>query len=902
MNYKTSFLWLRLHLSRLRFCIVAIIFFLVPGVTAQSNPDSSKVTDIWVVFRTHFDLGFTDLPENVFKRYREEMMDNALMLIENNEKQPKEKHFSWNVAGWPLEAQMLGPLQTPERKLRIEKAIKEGSLVADGLPFTMQTESLDIEDLVRGLGFSSAISRKYNVPLAISAKMADVPSHSWILPTSLKNAGIQFLQLGCNSASQYPRVPELFWWEGPDGSKILCNYTRFYGSGIKPPSDWPARNYLAMQMTNDNQGPPTTQEIDKLLAYAAKELPGIKIHFATLDDFAKAVLAEKLDLPIVKGDCPDTWIQGLQSNPEETKIARNVRPLETALDGLHTQMKSWGIAVAPVASKLAIAYEQSLLYGEHTWGMNAEYGSRYSYGYEWKKWIAEAAAEPLPPNGNYAALKNSDAHHPEVGSKRKWLYSYDVKRQYIRNTNEIVSSELAENLDLLAASINKQLKRLVVYNPLPWKRSGMIENPWDKGKYFYVNEVPASGYKSFSFNELNEGNVTKDESTTLSTPYFKVVFDLKKGGIISLIEKSTGRELVDQSSKYVIGQFLHERFSSNEVDKWFNAYSRIKEGWGLNDLGKPGMPNATESPYMAFTPTAWKINVTHTAIEDVAVLTSDSTDGFAKGYTLTFTFPRDAIYVDIKWAVESKTAEKIPEGGWLCFPFNIKKPSFTLGRLGGPVNPVKDIVPGTNRYLMAVATGAAITEPDKSGMALTSADAPLLSLGEPGLWKFSLDYVPHIPSVFVNLYNNMWNTNYPLWQDGSWTESVRIWPINKGSQTIANLNQYGWETRLPLLTGIAEANPGNLPVTKTGLSVSRAGVLVTAYGKNPDGDGTILRLWEQSGVSGNCTVKLGLGNHVKAVVPIDLRGNITGKKISVNKGAFSFYLGKYAPASFLLVY
>ena len=893
-------------MSKIKVLVPFFIVFFGFAANAQKTKEKKntnpKVTDIWVVFRTHFDLGFTDLPENVFKRYREEMMDNALMLIEKNETQPKEKRFSWNVAGWPLQAQMLGPLQTPERKLRIEKAIKEGKLVADGLPFTIQTESLDFEDLVRGLGFSSAISRKYGVQLAISAKMADVPSHSWILPTLLKNAGVQFLQLGCNPASQYPRFPDLFWWEGPDGSKVLCNYTHLYGSGIKPPANWPSKNYLAMEMTNDNQGPPTSKDIDKLLADAARELPGVKIHFATLDDFARAVLAEKPDLPTVKGDCPDTWIQGLQSNPEETKIARNVRPLESTLDGLHTQMKSWGIAVAPVAAKLARAYEQSLLYGEHTWGMNAEYGPRYSYGDAWKKWMAEAAEEPLPSNGDYAALKNSDAHNTEVGSKRKWLRSYEDKRQYIRNTNEIVSTDLNAELDLLAASVNKQGKRIVVYNPLPWKRSGMIENPWDKGKYFYVKGVPASGYRTFSADELTERKVTTDESSTFSTPYFKVVFDLKKGGIASLIEKSSGRELVDQSSKYVIGQFLHERFSQNEVDKWFNAYSRIKDGWGLNDLGKPGMPNATESTYLAFTPIAWKINVIHAAVADIAILTSDSTDGFARRYTLTFTFPRDAAYVDVKWSVDSKTPEKIPEGGWLCFPFSVKKPIFTIGRLGGPIDPAKDIIPGTSRYLMAVTTGVAITEPNKSGMALTSEDAPLLSLGEPGLWKFSMDHVPTVPSVFVNLYNNMWNTNYPLWQDGSWTERVRIWPVGKGSQTIPNLTQYGWETRLPLLTGVAGGNPGNLPATKTGIYVSRVGILITAFGKNPDGDGTILRLWEQAGISGSCTVKLGIGNSVKAVIPIDLRGNATGKKILVNKGTFSFYLRKYAPASFLLVY
>jgi hypothetical protein len=257
--------------------------------------------------------------------------------------------------------------------------------------------------------------------------------------------------------------------------------------------------------------------------------------------------------------------------------------------------------------------------------------------------------------------------------------------------------------------------------------------------------------------------------------------------------------------------------------------------------------------------------------------------------------------VDVKWSVESKTPEKIPEGGWLCFPFHVEKPTFTVGRLGGPIDPAKDIIAGTNRYLMAVATGVAITAPDKSGMALASEDAPLLSLGEPGLWKFSMNRVPTTPSVFLNLYNNMWNTNYPLWQGGSWTERVRIWPVGKGAQTIPNLARYGRETRLPLLTGVAEGNPGNLPATKTGISVSRGGILITAFGKNPDAGGSILRLWEQAGISGDCTVKSGIEN-LKAVVPIDLRGNRTGKKITVNKGTFSFYLGKYAPASFLLVY
>ncbi len=151
-----------------------------------------------------------------------------------------------------------------------------------------------------------------------------------------------------------------------------------------------------MQMTNDNAGPPSEKDIANLLAYARKEMPGIKVHFGTLDDFANALIAEKPDLPTVTGDMPDTWIHGLMANPQESKIARNIRPLESALDALSTQMNIWGVSNQSVAKSLAKSYEQSLLYSEHTWGMNAGYGPRYNYGDDWKKWMEEAKAEPIP--------------------------------------------------------------------------------------------------------------------------------------------------------------------------------------------------------------------------------------------------------------------------------------------------------------------------------------------------------------------------------------------------------------------------------------------------------------------------------------------------------------------------
>ena len=146
----------------------------------------------------------------------------------------------------------------------------------------------------------------------------------------------------------------------------------------------------------------------------------------------------------------------------------------------------------------------------------------------------------------------------------------------------------------------------------------------------------------------------------------------------------------------------------------------------------------------------------------------------------------------------------------------------------------------------------------------------------------------------------MWNTNFPLWQDGSWTEKVRLWPIGKGAQTVVNLTKNGWETRVPLLTGIAHGKAGKLTVSKTGISVSRTGVLITAFGENPDGNGTVLRFWEHAGISGKCEVILPEGMKFNSAQPVDLRGRTIGKPIFTKGRKFSFDLGAYAPASFIL--
>ena len=842
----------------------------------RAPADPPKIEHVWVVFKTHLDIGYTDRIEDVLKKYRENMMDGALKVVEASRQLPPEKRFSWTLAGWPL-THVLGPQQDAARKARIEQAVREGAIAFHALPFTTHTETQDLEDLVRGLGFSSRLARRYGRPLPIGAKMTDVPCHSWVMPTLLAQAGAKFLQIGCNDTSAYARVPPLFWWEGPDGSRILCNYTRVYGSGLTPPPDWPSKHYLAMTMTYDNMGPPTADEVERLRGQTARTLPGVQVHFGTLDDFAKAVISENPELPVVRADLPDTWIHGWLSMPLEAKAARQFRALEPALDALDTQLRAWGLAPGPLGPALAEAYEQSGLFSEHTFGPFGPNGGswnsgtpRYLYGDAWKAAYAR-------------------------GAYRKYEEAFNDKRAFAHRADEIVRRELAARLELLAKSVNAEGGRIVVCNALPWKRSGVVAAPGQPGKFILAEDVPPGGYKTYRLDQLRgEGEPEKSASTHLDTPYYRVVFDLKRGGIASLVDKRTGRELVDQSSPYVLGQFLHERFDARQMLAFHNAYGRPGYSWVKGDLPK-------DTVYAALTPPAWSLTLQRSGVADVATLAANDTLGLAKGIALVFTVYRHQPGVEVAWRVTDKTPDPMPEGGWLCFPFAVAQPRFLLGRLGGPVDPTKDIVAGANRHYFCLHTGLTVTDQDGVGVGLCPLDSSGVSLDEPGLWKFSLDYTPKKPTVFVNLYNNKWNTNFPEWQDGSWFSCVRLWPTGKNLDIAQALIAPSWDARLPLLAAVADGAAGKLPTSQTGLSVSRPGVLVTAFGEDPDGNpGTLLRLWEQGGASGVLTVKLPAGLKVTKALPVNLRGEKTGTLIPLIDNQLTLNLAAYAPASYML--
>jgi hypothetical protein len=83
--------------------------------------------------------------------------------------------------------------------------------------------------------------------------------------------------------------------------------------------------------------------------------------------------------------------------------------------------------------------------------------------------------------------------------------------------------------------------------------------------------------------------------------------------------------------------------------------------------------------------------------------------------------------------------------------------------------------------------------------------------------------------------------------------------------------------------------------------VRRSDPLVTAFGPNPYGEGTLLRFWEQAGDGGVFTIHLPRGLNAGTAQPCDLRGQPTGSPITVSDGVFIVKIRPMAPASFILL-
>ncbi len=331
----------------------------------NSLPDQKQKPDpftreVGVIFKTHLDLGFTDLAENVYRRYMTEFMPaatkRALEMADDRKSRHPSERFVWTTGSWLVTKYLEYARGRAGRDF--EEAIERGLIRWHALPFTFQSEILDEPLLEAALEVSKRLDARFGVT-TIAAKMTDVPGHArGIIPT-LAAAGVKFLHIGVNPASTPPAVPPLFRWQHPSGKEILVCYEDSYG-GIRPIPG--SKSAYIVAMTGDNSGPPPATSLRELFDDIRRRFPKAAIRGSNLEEMAAALHRVRACLPRVTEEIGDSWIHGYGSDPWKLGALRALSRLrrEWIRDGKFDP-----------SGRAGINFDDNVLLAmEHTWGLD----------------------------------------------------------------------------------------------------------------------------------------------------------------------------------------------------------------------------------------------------------------------------------------------------------------------------------------------------------------------------------------------------------------------------------------------------------------------------------------------------------------------------------------------------
>ncbi len=338
---------------------------------------------IHLVFKTHLDIGFTDLAGNVVKTYFDVFIPSAIDTARKLKETGRSDRFIWTTGSWLIYEYL--EHGTAKQRKELEKAIEAGDIRWHGLPFTTHTELMDKALFKHGLSLSHQLDKRFGKK-TISGKMTDVPGHTRGIVPMLSEAGIRFIHLGANEASTPPDVPPTFLWkDAATHTSVMVMYQKGgYGGLIRVPG---LGHTLAFAHTNDNHGAQSLEEVQKIYHDLRQKFPDAEIIGSTMDAFASHLLKAEPQLPVIEQELGDTWIHGVGSDP--TKISR-YREL--------VRLRQYWLGSGKIEAddpKLTAFSNKLMLVPEHTWGMDEKVHLKDYVNYEQKAFQKARASDPF---------------------------------------------------------------------------------------------------------------------------------------------------------------------------------------------------------------------------------------------------------------------------------------------------------------------------------------------------------------------------------------------------------------------------------------------------------------------------------------------------------------------------
>jgi hypothetical protein len=116
--------------------------------------------------------------------------------------------------------------RSDEQQKQLFQMVKDKKIFVPTVEACLLTGFPAVETLIRSLYPAFEFNQKYG-GISDYVDITDVPSYSWSYASVLSAAGLKYFVSGCDNDNGpillYSRMNEKspFWWEGPDGGRIL---------------------------------------------------------------------------------------------------------------------------------------------------------------------------------------------------------------------------------------------------------------------------------------------------------------------------------------------------------------------------------------------------------------------------------------------------------------------------------------------------------------------------------------------------------------------------------------------------------------------------------------------------------------------------------------------------------
>ncbi|MEI6647306.1 MAG: glycosyl hydrolase-related protein [bacterium] len=803
----------------------------------------------YVGHNSHLDIGYTDYQEYLKDTKWPGFWDKALLKdMPNSDTWSDDSKVRLEVEGvYQLDTSLR--VRSADWFEILRERLQQGRF-AYGAAFANNAHSnWGAEELARSAYFSERFFKdKTGVESTKNIIMRDEPTLSWGAIDAMVESGAKSFAIHHNSDHNPWRgtavYPEIFYAQGrnpankllvwnspvenycidelkfceantPDVISHITTKLMGYQNSTKYPYDVAMVNFT---FRGDNC-PMSHQVYQNLKAINDKGYVYPRIINANYNTFFDDVATNwSASIPTYKGTIEDWWNFGAASTAYETGLNRvNHDKLSSA--ELFATLAS---VVVPNRrypyETLANAYENMILWDEHTWG----------------------------------------SPRPAVDEQWRW------KRNTAIASDVASSKVLTDSLAALNKNIPTTGKTIVIHNTLSWERSDVVtlkqsdlpahlnitdvesgktvnDQKIDNGTLVFVAaNVPGLGYKTFRVASRADDPVfttsVKTTANTLENNFFKITFN-SAGNITSILDKQNANaEMVDASAPYPL-----------------NQYVIFKEGTLVGQVA-----TATVSTCVGA--------IQGTMMADGATTGLDSLN---RKVILYDSLPRIDFCND---AVKGRQLANV-EMGYFCFPLKVNnfriRHEMPTGDMRPGIhadinNPESEQYYTSSTAFYTINKWVDVSNQKDWGITFASLQAPLLSYGKPELgWSkktWDVNYNADNPWIYSMAFNNEWQTNFQKTQPGRAIFQYALRSHAGGSWQAGNAETFGAEVASPLKSSIiadAQAGHGFNKAKGQFIGIDKNNVVLTAAKTaEANGDGLILRFNEIKGLSTSVKIDL----------------------------------------------